>query len=99
MTTTTSKKSESAEFGVLLTILGAVAVMAGAASFSHVHDFTMEYSPKGTDDWFGWANAVISDLAKNPVVTVQAEVRGPLAEMLTVVAQTPVAGIQIVWRS
>ena len=38
------------------------------------------------------ANAVISDLAKNPVVTVQAEVRGPLAEMLTVVAQTPVAG-------
>jgi hypothetical protein len=39
-----------------------VAVMAGAASFTHVHDWTMDNSPAGTPDWFGWANAVISEL-------------------------------------
>lgn len=50
------------EFGALLTILAVVAVMAGAASFTHVHDWTMDHVPTGTDDWFGWANAVISEL-------------------------------------
>lgn len=38
------------------------------------------------------ADALIANLASDPVVTVNAEVRGPLAEMLEVVAQTPVAG-------
>src|SRR5215475_13516064 len=36
--------------------------MAGAASFTHVHDWTMRNAPPGTGSWFGWANAVISDL-------------------------------------
>ncbi|MCP2341017.1 hypothetical protein [Actinomadura rupiterrae] len=45
-----------------LAILLAVATMAGAASFTHVHDWTMTNSPQGTGDWFGWANAVISEL-------------------------------------
>jgi hypothetical protein len=36
--------------------------MAGAASFTHVHDWTMRNVPTGTGGWFGWANAVISEL-------------------------------------
>ena len=36
--------------------------MAGAASFTHVHDWTMHNSPPGTSGWFGWANAIISEL-------------------------------------
>ena len=36
--------------------------MAGAASFTHVHDWTMRNAPPGTGGWFGWANAVISEL-------------------------------------
>src|SRR5690349_1569777 len=36
--------------------------MAGAASFTHVHDWTMRNVPPGTGGWFGWANAVISEL-------------------------------------
>lgn len=43
-------------------ILLAIGGMAGAASFTHVHDWTMHNTPKGTGDWFGWANAVISEL-------------------------------------
>jgi hypothetical protein len=46
----------------LVLILLAVGGMAGAASFRHVHDWTMHNVPAGTGDWFGWANAVISDL-------------------------------------
>ena len=40
----------------------AVAGMAGAASFTHVHDWTMHNSPAGTGNWFGWANAMVSEL-------------------------------------
>ena len=36
--------------------------MAGAASFTHVHDWTMHNAPPGTGGWFGWANAIISEL-------------------------------------
>jgi len=36
--------------------------MAGAASFTHVHDWTMRNVPPGTGTWFGWANAVITEL-------------------------------------
>jgi hypothetical protein len=43
-------------------ILLLIASMAGAASFTHVHDWTMRNAPPGTGSWFGWANAVISDL-------------------------------------
>jgi hypothetical protein len=46
------------QIGILILIGG----MAGAASFTHVHDWTMANSPDGTGDWFGWANAVISEL-------------------------------------
>jgi hypothetical protein len=47
---------------VLVAILLTVAGFAGAASFTHVHDWTMANSPAGTPGWFGWANAVISEL-------------------------------------
>jgi hypothetical protein len=47
---------------VQVVIMLAVAAMAGAASFRHVHDWTMHNSPIGTGDWFGWANAMVSEL-------------------------------------
>ncbi|WP_184539488.1 DUF2637 domain-containing protein [Micromonospora polyrhachis] len=47
---------------VLVLILLTVGGLAGAASFTHVHDWTMTNSPAGTGDWFGWANAAISEL-------------------------------------
>jgi hypothetical protein len=47
---------------VQVVIMLAVAAMAGAASFTHVHDWTMHNSPTGTGDWFGWANAMVSEL-------------------------------------
>jgi hypothetical protein len=43
---------------IMLTVAG----MAGAASFTHVHDWTMHNSPAGTGNWFGWANAIVSEL-------------------------------------
>ena len=43
-----------------------VAGMAGAASFTHVHDWTMHNSPAGTGNWFGWANAMVSELIPWP---------------------------------
>ncbi|MGC4792548.1 hypothetical protein ACLQ3H_00370 [Micromonospora saelicesensis] len=47
---------------MLVAILLVVGLAAGAASFTHVHDWTMTNSPDGTPDWFGWANACISEL-------------------------------------
>ncbi|MEV0876894.1 hypothetical protein AB0I85_03550 [Micromonospora echinofusca] len=47
---------------VLVLILLTVAGFAGAASFTHVKDWTLANSPAGTGEWFGWANAVISEL-------------------------------------
>lgn len=47
---------------VLVLILLTVAGFAGAASFTHVKDWTLANSPIGTGEWFGWANAVISEL-------------------------------------
>jgi hypothetical protein len=47
---------------VQVLIMLAVAAIAGAASFRHVHDWTMHNSPAGTGDWFGWANAMVSEL-------------------------------------
>lgn len=57
-----ASRSERVESGVQLVILLVVGLMAGAASFTHVHDWTMANSPEGTGEWFGWANAVISEL-------------------------------------
>ena len=51
-----------AEGVALVAILLTVATFAGAASFTHVHDWTMRNSPADTPDWFGWANATISEL-------------------------------------
>jgi hypothetical protein len=50
------------EVALLVVILLIVAAFAGAASFTHVKDWTMDNSPAGTPAWFGWANAVISEL-------------------------------------
>jgi len=56
---------------VLVLILLVVASFAGAASFTHVKDWTLANSPTGTGEWFGWANAVISELV-------------PIAALLTI---------------
>jgi hypothetical protein len=54
--------ADTAQVGVLVCIVLSVGLMAGAASFHHVKDWTLDNSPDGTADWFGWANAVISEL-------------------------------------
>jgi hypothetical protein len=58
----TDTRSERIEALIQVLILLLIAGMAGAASFTHVHDWTMRNSPPGTGSWFGWANAVISEL-------------------------------------
>ncbi|MEU4623097.1 hypothetical protein AB0G04_24380 [Actinoplanes sp. NPDC023801] len=50
------------QFLILIVIVLLVGGMAGAASFTHVKEWTLDNSPTGTDEWFGWANAVISEL-------------------------------------
>jgi len=55
-------RGERFETVVLVLILLAVGGFAGAASFRHVHDWTMTNSRVGTGSWFGWANAVVSEL-------------------------------------
>ncbi|TMR90575.1 DUF2637 domain-containing protein [Nonomuraea basaltis] len=57
-----AQRGEQLESRVQLLILLLVGLMAGAASFTHVHDWTMANSLEGTGEWFGWANAVISEL-------------------------------------
>lgn len=54
--------AERIEGLTLTAIVTVVAVAAGWASFSHVHDWTMRHVPAGTPDAFGWVNAVISEL-------------------------------------
>ncbi|GIF75309.1 DUF2637 domain-containing protein [Asanoa siamensis] len=58
MTTHTARLEGAA----LVAILLVVATFAGAASFTHVKDWTLANSLPGTGEWFGWANAVISEL-------------------------------------
>jgi len=60
--TTVTSMGDRFEGVVLVLILLIVGGLAGAASFTHVHDWTMTNSPPGTGDWFGWANAAISEL-------------------------------------
>jgi hypothetical protein len=55
-------RTDRTETTVQVLILLAVSGMAGAASFTHVHDWTMRNAPPGTGSWFGWANAVITEL-------------------------------------
>lgn len=59
---TTPTRPARLEGAALVAILLTVAVFAGAASFTHVKDWTLANSPPGTGQWFGWANAVISEL-------------------------------------
>lgn len=56
------KSPQTPEGIVQVLILLLVAGMAGAASFTHVHDWTMRNVPPGTGTWFGWANAIITEL-------------------------------------
>ncbi|KAB1108942.1 hypothetical protein F6X54_20870, partial [Micromonospora aurantiaca] len=58
----TTTRTDRIEGLVLVVILLLVAAFAGAASFTHVKDWTLDNSPPGTGAWFGWANAVISEL-------------------------------------
>ena len=58
-TTSTPQRIESYALAVILSV---VAVAAGWASFTHVHDWTMRHVPAGTPSAFGWVNAVISEL-------------------------------------
>jgi hypothetical protein len=60
--TRTRTRSDRVEGLVLIVILLIVAGFAGAASFTHVKNWTLNNSPAGTGEWFGWANAVISEL-------------------------------------
>jgi hypothetical protein len=53
------ERVERAALALILTVVG---LAAGAAAFTHMHDWTMANSPHGTADWFGWANACISEL-------------------------------------
>src|SRR5262249_58869194 len=55
-------RPERIENTVQMLIVLLIGGMAGAASFTHVHDWTMHNAPAGTGGWFGWANAVISEL-------------------------------------
>jgi hypothetical protein len=58
----TATRPERTETLIQILILLIIAGMAGAASFTHVHDWTMRNAPPGTGSWFGWANAIISEL-------------------------------------
>jgi hypothetical protein len=58
----TGTRPERTEATLQVLILLLIAGMAGAASFTHVHDWTMHNTPPGTGTWFGWANAIISEL-------------------------------------
>jgi hypothetical protein len=55
-------KAERFEGYVQVLILITVAGMAGAGSFTHVHDWTMSVVPEHTGSWLGWVNAVITEL-------------------------------------
>ena len=62
MTTSSRNTTTKIEDLALVAILIIVAGFAGAASFTHVKDWTLANSLPGTPAWFGWANAVISEL-------------------------------------
>lgn len=57
-----SDRAARLEAAAQILILLVIGGMAGLASFTHVHDWTMKHVPAGTGDWFGWANAIISEL-------------------------------------
>jgi hypothetical protein len=61
---------------VLVLILLTVAGFAGSASFTHVKTWTLDNSPAGTPEWFGLANAVISELVPTACALVIRRRRG-----------------------
>lgn len=69
-TNPTPRRSLTGEGLVLVVITIVIGAMAGAASFTHMHDWTMSNSPAGTPQWFGWANAVVSELTPTASVLV-----------------------------
>ena len=78
MTTTTDQRRRPVDTitdALLVAIVLSVGVMAGAASFNHVHDWTMAHSPTGTASWFGWANAVITKLIPTAALIIIARRR------------------------
>ncbi|MFG3557415.1 hypothetical protein ACGGAQ_23815 [Micromonospora sp. NPDC047557] len=95
---------ERLEAIALVLILLAVGGMAGAASFTHVKDWTMLHAPAGTGDWFGWSNAVISELTPAAALLVirrrrrhdsEASVLYPLAILIAAVALSLAAQIAV----
>jgi hypothetical protein len=69
------RRTERATDALLVAIVLAVGLMAGAASFHHVHDWTMHNSPHGTASWYGWANAVITELIPTAALIIIARKR------------------------
>src|SRR5207237_4632697 len=55
-------RADKVEDTVKLVVLVAIMGAALAASFTHMKDWTLHWMPEGTPEWFGWANAVISEL-------------------------------------
>ncbi len=81
---------------VQIIILLAIGAMAGAASFTHVHDWTMHNVPAGTGGWFGWANAVISELTPTAAgIEIRRRKRQhrPIAYPMTVLAAAAVLSL------
>ncbi|PZF88580.1 hypothetical protein [Micromonospora deserti] len=96
--------SERLEAFALVLILLAVGGMAGAASFTHVKDWTMAHAPAGTGQWFGWSNAVISELTPAAALLVirrrrrldpNAPVLYPLSILVAAVALSLAAQIAV----
>jgi hypothetical protein len=93
---TTADPTHRLEDLVLVAILLVVAGFAGAASFTHVKDWTLANSPGGTGEWFGWANAVISELV--PIAALltirrRRRARAPMGYPLTLL--TAAAGLSL----
>lgn len=59
--TKTGMSSERIESVLLVGILVPIVGASMAAAFTHMHDWTMDLNPHASE-WFGWANAVISEL-------------------------------------
>src|SRR5215470_11029837 len=82
-------RSARMENAVQILIVLIIGGMAGAASFTHVHDWTMHNSPPGTGGWFGWANAIISELTPTAAgleIRRRRRHNRPVAYPMTVVA-------------
>ncbi|MGN9803442.1 hypothetical protein [Micromonospora sp. L32] len=98
------RASDRLEAVALVLILLAVGGMAGAASFTHVKDWTMDHAPAGTGQWFGWSNAVISELTPAAALLVirrrrrrdpHAPVLYPLSILVAAVALSLAAQIAV----